>query len=767
MYGSECSANICDSVFILSMNSIQIKGARQNNLKNIDLDIPRNKIVVFTGVSGSGKSSLVFETITAEAQRQLYDTFSTFARSRLPKYEQADYDLIQGLSPVIVLEQKRITGNSRSTVGTITEISSFLRLLFSRIGEPLIGPSNYFSFNKPEGMCLSCGGVGRETNIDLDKVFDWSKSLNEGAIRFPDFKVDSIGWKIVALSGFFDKDKALDQYSEEEKERLLYAEGERFTFGEGEAAFDANFNGIITKINNGFLHKDIASLTDRRRKIIEQFITSRTCKVCLGSRLNQKALAVTIKGKNIHELSQFQLNDLYDFMSTIETKEALTIVEQISYRLKNLVDLGVGYLNVSRQTGTLSGGEAQRVKLSKQLGNSLTEMLYVLDEPSVGLHPRDVHLVNDLLIALRDAGNTILVVEHDPDVIKIADHIVDMGPKAGRSGGKVVYQGSYEGLKKSNSLTGNMLKKGAPDKKTYRKAQEYFYIKDANDNNLKNVSVAIPKNIFTCITGVAGSGKSSLIHQAFLREYPDSIIIDQSPIGKSVRSNPATYTGVFDDIRKLFGSVNKVDPSLFSFNAKGACSKCKGVGFLKIDMAFLDPVKTQCEQCGGKRYNEKALVHLYKGKNIANVLDLTINEALQFFDQQSILKKLSLLEKVGVGYLSLGQSISTLSGGECQRVKLASELHKEGNIYILDEPTTGLHLSDISLIIKLFDELVDHGNTLIVIEHSLDIIHVADWIIDIGPEGGIAGGEVVFEGTPSEIKEHPTSYTGRFLKRYA
>lgn len=748
------------------MKSIIIKGARQNNLKNIDVEIPRNKIVVFTGVSGSGKSSLVFETISAEAQRQLYDTFSTFARSRLPKYEQADYDLIQGLSPVILLEQKRITGNSRSTVGTITEISSFLRLLYSRIGTPLIGPSNSFSFNKPEGMCPNCGGVGTENKIDLDKVFDWSKSLNEGAIKFPDFKVDSLAWKIVSFSGFFDLDKPLNQYSEEERERLLYADGEQFKFGEGDASFDANFNGVITKIKNGFLNKDITSLTERRKKIIEQFITSKTCSTCDGSRLNPKALAVKINGRNIHELSDFQLNDLYDFISKIDHAEVTTVLEQITYRLKNLIDLGVGYLNLSRQTGTLSGGEAQRVKLSKQLGNSLTEMLYVLDEPSVGLHPRDVHLVNDLLIELRNAGNTILVVEHDPDVIKIADHIVDIGPKAGKQGGNIVFQGSFEAIKENDSLTGKMLRKGAPEKDTYRKAKGFFHIKNANDNNLKNISVAIPKNTFICITGVAGSGKSSLIHKAFLREHPHSILIDQSPVGKSIRSNPATYVGVFDDIRKLFSTTNKVSPSLFSFNAQGACSKCKGVGFIHIDMAFLDPVKTQCEQCNGKRYNELALKHKLNDKNITDVLDMTISEALVFFNQQVIRKKLGLLEKVGLGYLKLGQSLTTLSGGECQRVKLASELHKEGNIYILDEPTTGLHLSDISLIIDLMNELVDKGNTLIVIEHNLDIIHVADWIIDIGPEGGTSGGEVVFEGTPEEIKKHPTSYTGKFLKSY-
>lgn len=748
------------------MESIIIKGARQNNLKNIDVEIPRNKIVVFTGVSGSGKSSLVFETIAAEAQRQLYDTFSTFARSRLPKYEQADCDLIKNLSPVILLEQKRITGSSRSTVGTISEISSFLRLLFSRIGKPFIGTSNFFSFNSPEGMCSNCGGVGSEHKIDLDKIFDWTKSLNEGAILFPDFKVDSLSWKIVVNSGFFDPNKSLNDYSEEEKTRLLYADGEHFKYGEGDTAFDANFNGIVTKIKRGFLNKDVASLSKKRKAIIKQYITSKECDVCNGSRLSSKAISVKINGRNIHEVSEFQLIDLHKFILKIEHTEATTVLEQISYRLDNLIKLGVGYLNLSRKTGTLSGGEAQRVKLSKQLGNSLTEMLYVLDEPSVGLHPRDVHLVNDLLVNLRDAGNTILVVEHDPDVIKIADHIVDIGPKAGTLGGKVVFQGSFESIKKSDSLTGKMLRQGAPKKMRYRQSNNYYHIENANDNNLKNVSVAIPKNVFTCITGVAGSGKSSLIHKAFLRNNPNSIVIDQSPIGKSTRSTPATYVGVFDNIRKVFGSVNTVNPSLFSFNAQGACPKCKGLGFIHIDMAFLDPVKSECELCRGKRYNEKALSYRFNSKNIAEVLDMTIREAILFFNQETINKKLLLLEKVGLGYLKLGQSLSTLSGGECQRVKLASELHKKGEIYILDEPTTGLHLSDISLIIKLLNELVDNGNTLIVIEHNLDIIHIADWIIDIGPEGGFLGGEVVFAGTPKEIVNQKNGYTGKYLKSY-
>lgn len=748
------------------MTSIIIKGARQNNLKDINIEIPRNQIVVFTGVSGSGKSSLVFETITAEAQRQLYDTFSTFARSRLPKYNPADYDLIKNLSPVIVLEQKRMTGNSRSTVGTVSEIGSFLRLLFSRIGDHFIGPSNHFSFNSPEGMCPNCGGLGSLNEIDLDKVFDWSKSLNEGAIQFPDFKVDSLAWKIILNSGFFNKSIPLCEFSEDEKELLLYAKGEQFKYGEGDTAFDANFNGVITKIEKGYLNKDISTLAPGRLKTIEKFIVSKECDVCFGSRLKPEALAVKIKGRNIHELSETQLSNLHEFISNIDNPDAHTILEQLRYRLNNLIKLGIGYLNLSRQTGSLSGGEAQRVRLSKQLGNSLTEMIYVLDEPSVGLHPRDVHLVNELLIDLKDAGNTILVVEHDPDVIKIADTIVEMGPKAGVNGGEVVFQGSYASIRESNTFTGKMLRRGTPSKGSYRLPQGYFRIEAANDNNLRNVSVDIPKEVFTCITGVAGSGKSSLIHGAFLRKYPDSIVIDQSPIGRSIRSTPATYVGVFDAIRKEIALANGVDASLFSFNAKGACPKCKGLGYIHIDMAFLDPVKSQCEKCMGKRYSDAALGYTFKGRNVAEILDLTISEAIPIFDEKSIEHKLILLEKVGLAYLKLGQPLSTLSGGECQRVKLASELHKQGNIYVLDEPTTGLHLSDISLIISLLNELVDNGNSLIVIEHNLDIVHVADWIIDIGPGGGESGGEVVFEGTPKEIINHLGSHTGKYLKNY-
>ena len=750
------------------MKQIIIKGARQNNLKNISVKIPRNKIVVFTGVSGSGKSSLVFETITAEAQRQLYDTFSTFSRSRLPKYEQADYDAIHNLSPVIVLEQKRMTGNSRSNVGTVSEISAFLRLLFSRIGKSSAGMmSNNFSFNSPEGMCKECGGIGSINKLNIDKVIDWSKSLNEGAVLFPDFKVNSLAWKIIANSGFFDLDKPLNEFSETELNRLLHADGERFNFGEGKTGFNANFNGIVLKIKRGYLNKDISSLTEKRKKVVQQFITSNKCSECNGARLKKEALASKINGKNIHELSQLQLNQLLLFINDIENETVKTVLEQLRQRLTNLINIGVGYLNLSRRTRTLSGGESQRVQLAKQLGNSLTEMIYVLDEPSVGLHPRDVHLVNDLLVKLRDAGNTVLVVEHDPDVIKIADYIIDVGHGAGEHGGNIVFQGTFKEIQGADTLTGNFLRSKIPAKENFRAHKGYFSIENANYNNLKNISVKIPKQILTCITGVAGSGKSSLIHKAFLRKHPEAIIIDQKPVGKSIRSNPATYTGVFDLIRNEFSKANnQVNTSLFSFNADGACTNCKGLGFILMDLAFLDPIKSTCEVCRGSRYKNEVYQYLYKNHTIIDVLNLTINQASSLFDDKTIIKKLTVLQEVGLGYLKLGQALSTLSGGECQRVKLASELHKEGLVYILDEPTTGLHMSDIAKIIELMNKLVDKGNSLIVIEHNLDVINNADWVIDIGLEGGIAGGEVIFEGTPEQLQNSEIGYTSKYLKNY-
>jgi excinuclease UvrABC ATPase subunit len=749
------------------MSNIKIKGARQNNLKNIDVDIPRNKIVVFTGLSGSGKSSLVFEIITAEAQRQLYDTFSTFARSRLPKFDQADYDSIENLSPVILLEQKRMSGNSRSNVGTLSEISSFLKLLFSRIGQPAIGMSNHFSPNTPEGMCQACGGLGTINDLAIEKIIDWDISLKEGAILFPDFKVNSLAWKLIVSTGFFEIDIPIKQFSKEKIDLLLYADGQSFQFSGTDHGIELNFNGIITKIKRGFLKKDFNQLSKSRQKTIQKFVNTTICHSCKGTRLKQEVLDCKVNKHNIYELGQLQLTVLLSFFNNIESPEVETVLHQLIHRTENLVNIGVGYLNLERSSSSLSGGEAQRVQLAKQLGNSLTEMLYVLDEPSVGLHPRDVNLVANLLLDLRKKGNTILIVEHDPDLIKIADHVIDLGPKAGKQGGNIVFQGNYSDLIKSDTLTGKFLLQKIKMKTKFRKWDKSFDIKNATANNLQNINVKIPANIFTCITGVAGSGKSSLIHKEFLKTHPESIVIDQSPVGKSIRSNPATYTGVFDDIRDLFAKVNPdVTSSLFSFNKEGACANCNGLGYIMMDLAFMDPIKTTCEKCQGLRYNQKATSYRLRGKTIVEVLELTINEALNFFEEPKILKKLSVLQEVGLDYLQLGQPLSTLSGGECQRVKLASELHKDGNIYVMDEPTTGLHLSDISKIIELIERLVEKENSVIVIEHSLDIMNNADWIIDIGPDGGSNGGNVVFEGTPVELQEKNDGYTAQYLRYY-
>lgn len=748
------------------MKKIIIKGARQNNLKNIDIEIPRNQIVLFTGVSGSGKSSLVFETINAEAQRQLYDTFSTFARSRMPKYAQPECDSIENLSPVILIEQKKFSGNSRSTVGTTTEIFTYLRLLYSRIGSKFIGASNHFSFNSHEGMCENCSGTGKTTKIEIDSLIDWEKTINDGGILFSDFKVGSIYWKQIVMSNLFDCDKAFKDFSKSEIKDFLYAKSIRYNMGSDEGFLKGNYEGIYRKINRLYLNKDIASLSKKKQDVIKKYVHQTACDKCGGARLNEKALSVKINEKNIHELCQLQLNELNDFICQIENPLVQTILEQIKSRLQYLINIGVGYLNLSREIGTLSGGEAQRVKLAKQLGSSLTEMLYILDEPSVGLHPRDVHLVNELLIDLKKAGNTVLVVEHDPDIIKIADHIIDIGPHAGADGGQVVYQGSFANLKKSETLTGRFLSKSIKRISSLRQSNEYFEVSNANANNLKNITVNIPKKVFVCVTGVAGSGKSSLVHQEFVKRYPESIVIDQRPIGQSERSNSATYTGVFDLIREAFAQANKVSSSLFSFNAKGACHKCKGLGYTVIDMAFLDSIKSKCEACEGKRYNNEVLTYTINDKNIFDVLEMTISEAYIFFENPKIQSRLKLLIDVGLSYLKLGQALSTLSGGECQRVKLASELHKKGNIYIMDEPTTGLHMSDIKKIIELMNKLVENGNSLIVIEHNLDVINHADWIIDIGKEGGTCGGELVFEGTPEQIISCKKSYTGKYLKSY-
>lgn len=742
---------------------IRIKGARENNLRNISLEIPKRKITIFTGVSGSGKSSVVFDTIGAEAQRQLNETFSMFIRNRLPRISQPEADAIENLSTAIVIDQKRLGGNSRSTMGTITDIFAVLRLLFSRIGQPFVGYSNAFSFNDPTGMCPECKGVGYKVEIDLDKFLDRTKSLNDGAILFPTFAVGSWYWKSYVYSGMLDNDKKLEDYTPEEWNNLLYGKG-TFEVKLDNVPINAKFEGLVDKFNRLYIQKDSNEMAESTRQNAERYMKFGPCTLCKGARLSQAALSCRINGMNIAEMAAMEVSDLVEVVKHIEDAAAGPMVASLVMRLQHLVDIGLGYLSLDRETTTLSGGESQRIKMVKHLNSSLADILYIFDEPSIGLHPRDVHRLNELLQKLRDKGNTILVVEHDPDVIKIADHIVDMGPKAGSNGGEVVYQGDFRGLTRADTLTGRFIKRQVQVKERFREPAGFMQVKNAKLHNLKNITVAIPEGVLTVVTGVAGSGKSSLINEVFLSQHPDAIVIDQSAVGTSIRSNPATYTGILDDIRQLFGKANKVSPSLFSFNSKGACPGCQGLGFNFIDLAFLEPVRTICEECNGRRFKEDVLQYTLHGKTITEVLEMTVQQAQGFFSKKEIVNRLTAMNDVGLDYLTLGQPLSTLSGGECQRIKLAGELHKKGSIYVMDEPTTGLHMSDTGHLLEIIDRLVDAGNSVIVIEHNTDVICNADWIIDLGPEGGSRGGAVLYEGTPAGLLQAPHSLTGKHLR---
>jgi excinuclease UvrABC ATPase subunit len=740
---------------------IEIRGARENNLKNISLDIPKQAITVFTGVSGSGKSSLVFDTIAAEAQRQLNETFTAFVQGFLPHYGQPDVDHIEHLNAPIIIDQKRVGGGSRSTVGTYTDIASFLRLLYSRVGQPYVGAAFAFSFNTPQGMCPECEGIGRTVQLDLERFLDRSKSLNGGAILHPDFKVGSHWtWKTYAQSGFFDNDKPLDQYSPEEMKILLYGAGNhKVAFTD----FNLKYEGLIERFTRSYIKKDAATMSERARAVFEQYTTAQTCPLCCGARLSQAALACRIEGRNIAELSELEATELNRFLSGLTDPAARKVAAKLCERVGHLVDIGLGYLSLARETATLSGGESQRVKMIRHLGNSLTDMLYILDEPSVGLHARDVARLSGLLQKLRDKGNTVLVVEHDPDIIAIADHIVDIGPRAGTHGGEVVFEGSYEALKSSGTITGRFLSQHLPIKTQIRTASGQMTVSNANLHNLKNVTVNIPTGVLTVVTGVAGSGKSTLINDIFLEQYPGAIVIDQARIGANSRSAPATYTGIMDDIRKAFAAASGAKAALFSFNSEGSCPNCNGLGVVYTDLAFMEGVSSPCEVCEGKRFKQGVLLHHLRGQSISDVLNLTAEDALVFFSEKKIRAVLQAMNDVGLGYLKLGQPLSTVSGGEGQRLKLATELHKKGSVYVMDEPTTGLHLSDIGLLMGLIDRLVDAGNTVILIEHHLDVIRQADWIIDLGPEGGSGGGEVLFEGPPHDLLKSERSITARYL----
>jgi len=743
---------------------IEIRGARENNLKNVSLRIPKRKITIFTGVSGSGKSSIVFDTLATEAQRQMNENFSMFIRTFLPRYSQPDADAIENLSMPIVVDQKRLGGGSHSTMGTITDIYPVLRRLYSHIGKPEVGHANVFSFNDPKGMCPHCNGLGRKLGVDLNLFLDKSKSLNQGAILFPEYAVDSWGWNFLGRSKLFDMDKKLSKFSEKEMELLLYSKPYKLKTNVGGKVFNLTCEGIINRFTAKYITRDVKTMSERTQKAVAPYITMAPCTLCKGARLSQEVLKCKIGGYNIAELAAMEVSQLIGVIRKIKEPKVEPILQTLVQRLQYLVDIGLEYLSLNRETDTLSGGESQRVKIVKHLSSSLVDAMYVFDEPSVGLHPRDVHRLNELLQQLRDRGNTVLVVEHDPDVIKVADHIVDVGPRAGSQGGQIMYQGPFQRLLSADTLTGEHLKQPVSIKRDFRSPSGKLPVRNAIANNLQNVNVDIPQGALTVVTGVAGSGKSSLIHQTFVRQHPDAIVIDQSPVGVSSRSNPGTYTGIMDEVRKAFAAANQVSPSLFSFNSEGACGNCQGLGVIYTEIPAMGEVKSPCEICEGKRFKDEVLAYKLNGKAINEVLEMTVRQALEYFTIDKITSKLQAMSDVGLDYLTLGQPLSTLSGGECQRIKLASELHKKGSIYVLDEPTTGLHMSDLSRLLEIMNRLVDAGNTVIVIEHNTRVIKNADWVIDMGPEGGTKGGKVMFEGTPRQLLTASHSLTSRYLR---
>lgn len=747
---------------MISQEHIIIRGLRQNNLKNVSLDIPKGKIVVFTGVSGSGKSSIVFDTIAAESQRQMNETYTAFMRGRLPKYEKPKVERIDNLSASVIVDQSRLGGNARSTVGTISDMYAALRLLYSRIGQPYAGTASYFSFNDPNGMCPECSGIGKVMTVDIESRIDPEKSWNEGMADLPAFHVGNWYWKQYAESGLFPLDKKWKDFTKQERNRLLYGADTP-----GGKRLSKKVDGVSNYLHKMLIHRDTSTLKEASVKRLMYLVEEKPCPLCQGRRLNAKSLACKVEGYSIDEMCAMEFTQLVKVLRTITDPRVQTIVDALTASLERMIDIGLPYLSMDRESSTLSGGEAQRLKLVRYMGSALTGMTYIFDEPSTGMHPRDVYRMTRLLQSLRDKGNTVLVVEHDKDVISIADEIIDVGPLAGKNGGQILFQGSYEALLLSGTRTGNAMKHTESLKEMPRVPKEFLPVQNASVHNLKNVSVDIPLNVLTVVTGVAGSGKSSLIRDVFAKQYADGVVlVDQSPVTATGRSTPATFLGFFDEIRKVIAKENGVDAGLFSFNSKGACPACSGRGQIVTELVFMDPVTTVCEACEGKRYSQEAMSYQYKGKNIVDILDMSAGEAYEFFKENRKLKKaLGAMLEVGLPYLSLGQPLSTLSGGERQRVKLAKDLYKKGNIYVLDEPTTGLHASDVKTVMELLDGLVDRGNTVIVIEHNLDVMKRADWLIDVGPDGGTAGGEIVFTGTPGEMVEQAHTITAEYLRK--
>lgn len=747
------------------MENIEITNARQNNLRNISIKIPKYKIVVFTGVSGSGKSSLVFETIGAEAQRQINETQNSFIRNRLQHYGLPDVDKIKNLNVPIIINQKRLGGNARSTVGTAADVSASLRFLFSRMGEPFVGYSNVFSFNHPQGMCPECEGLGFVQTLDVNALIDREKSLHEGAIRFPTFQPG--GWRLTryTLSGYFDNDKKLKDFTDKEWKILLYAPEHKPRHPNKEWGKTVKYEGIVPRIEKAFLKKD-SKENITRKDALKNIVITKTCPLCEGKRLNEKILSCKIEGKSIADCMALSVDELLEFITSLDSKQYEVVIKELSAKLQNIMTIGLQYLTLDRSTSTLSGGESQRIKMVRSLGNSLIDLLYIFDEPSIGLHPKDLQNIITIIQQIRDKGNSVLIVEHDPDLIKMADHIIDIGPGSGRNGGEVVYEGTFKNLKTSTGKTGSYFARKPFIKQKFRKHDGYLEIRNGNRYNLNNVTVNIPTGVMTVVTGVAGSGKSTLINRILPELYPDVTIIDQSLFAASARSNLLTYLGISDIVRKLFAQSNHVSDKLFSRNSEGACKNCKGLGIEKIDLAFMDDIEQPCEVCGGSGFDPDVLQYTYSGKTIVEVMNMTVSEAVIFFKEEPVLKNFDLLIQLGLDYLTLGQRLDSFSGGERQRLKLTRELKNTNQIIILDEPSTGLHPSDTQKLLTFFNGLVDQNNTLIVIEHNLDIISQADWIIDMGPGAGKFGGKVLFEGTPPELLKNKMSFTAEFLKKH-
>ncbi|MGO2053530.1 MAG: ATP-binding cassette domain-containing protein [Glutamicibacter sp.] len=739
---------------------IRVRQARENNLQGVDADIPKRRITAFTGVSGSGKSSLVFGTIAAESQRLINETYTSFVQSFMPSMPRPDVEVLENLSAAIVVDQERMGANSRSTVGTATDAYSLLRVLYSRYSTPSAGGAGAYSFNLGEGACATCEGFGTEASIDLDELLDWDKTLAEGAITAPNFAPDSWLWQTLTAGTEPDLQVKLKDMPKDMLERMLYAEPGKVKLN----GANMSYSGLITRIKSNYIHSGREIKQAHIRDWIERISTTAPCAACNGSRLSEKARASKIAGLGIAQMTAMQVTDLHAELVKLVIEDAAPLLANLRAILASMIQIGLGYISLDRPAGTLSGGESQRVKMIRHLGSALSDVTYVFDEPTVGLHPHDIQRMNHLLRDLRDKGNTVLVVEHKPEVIKIADHVIDLGPGAGLHGGNISYAGNLEGLLASDTVTGRHFSARVPMKQNVRSGKDPLQIRAASTHNLKNIDVDIPRGVLCAITGVAGSGKSTLIHST-ISKREDVAVVDQSAIRGSRRSNPATYTSILDPIRAAFAKANSVKPALFSANSEGACPNCNGVGFTYTDLATMAGVQLRCEVCEGKRYTAKVLEYRLDGLNIAEVLNLSIEQA---FEQLKVPKAKAMLERlnqVGLGYVKLGQPLNTLSGGERQRLKLAINLGKGQGTYILDEPTTGLHMADVDRLLGLLDEMVDEGNTVIVIEHHLAVVAHADWVIDLGPGAGHDGGSIVFEGTPAQLAGSGT-LTGQHLAEY-